>query len=443
MGQRRVISTASSVQQTGDPIQAILSGRFQLPETKRLFASPIQCVMIEASLDGGEADVLRVLGLPSSPAIVCDPNTYDALARRVANALPNAKVAVLEAPKADDATVDALIDLTRHADALIAVGSGTLNDLAKYAAHRRDQPYAVFATAPSMNGYVTTTASITRDGEKLSLPARPPKAAYFDLGVLAAAPRRLIQAGVGDSLCRTTAACDWWLSHQLFDTTFSETPFAIQAKDEARLISNISKLDKGDLEAVEALTRLLILGGLGMLIAGSSQPGSQGEHLISHYIDMMQHPHPGSLHGEQVGLATRTMAALQHHVVCRDDPPHLAEIKIDTTEMASRLGRWSASCEKALQAKGVFGKRLDALNQRLDGNWPTIQAGFKARSLSFSKLNDTLDTACVPATPEDLGLTSDFYREAVRHARELRDRFTMLDLAAHAGMLDPFIDQHS
>jgi len=137
------------------------------------------------------------------------------------------------------------------------------------------------------------------------------------------------------------------------------------------------------------------------------------------------------------------MAALQHHVVGRDDPPHLAEIKMDTTEMASRLGRWSASCEKALQAKGVFGKRLDALNQRLDGNWPTIQAGFKARSLSLSKLNDTLNTACVAATPGDLGLTSDFYRETVRHARELRDRFTMLDFAAHAGMLGPFIDQHS
>lgn len=398
--------------------------------------------MIEASLDGCEADVLQALSLPSSPSIICDANTYDALAKRVAKALPNAKVAVLEAPKADDATIDELIDLTRHADALIAVGSGTLSDLVKYASHRRELPYAVFATAPSMNGYVTMTASITRDGEKLSLPARPPKAAFFDLGVIAAAPRRLIQAGVGDSLCRTTAACDWWLSHHLFGTAFLEAPFTIQAADEAKLIAQVSQLDKGDLKAIEALVRLLVLGGLGMLIAGSSQPGSQGEHLISHYIDMMQHPHPGSLHGEQVGLTTRTMAALQHHVIARDDPPSLTEIRIDTTEMASRLGRWHVSCEKALQAKAVSGKHLDDLNQRLDTHWPTIQAGFKDRSLSLSTLKDTFDTACVAAAPEELGLTSDFYREAIRHARELRDRFTMLDFAAHAGILDMFVDRH-
>ena len=430
------------MQQAGGPIEEIVSGRFQLPDTGRLFASPIRTIKIDASLDGCEADVLQALRVSSSPAIICDPNTYDALGRRIAVALPSAHLIVLDTPKADDATIDELNNLARHADALIAVGAGTLNDLVKYVSHQREQPYAVFATAPSMNGYVTRTASITRSGEKLSLPARPPKAAFFDLGVLAAAPYRLIQAGVGDSLCRTTAACDWWLSHHLLGTAFSETPFAIQAEDEAKLTEQVSKLDRGDLKAVEALVRLLVLGGLGMLIAGGSQPGSQGEHLISHYIDMLHAPHPGSLHGEQVGLATRTMAALQHHVVGRDLPPRLAQAKIDRIEMRSRLGRWSVSCEKALQAKAVSGRRLDDLNQKLDASWPMIQADFKDRSLSLSMLSNAFDSAGVAATSQELGLMPGFYRKAVRHARELRDRFTMLDLAAHAGILEPFIDQH-
>ena len=33
-------------------------------------------------------------------------------------------------------------------DALIAIGSGTINDLCKYASAQDGKPYAVFATAP-------------------------------------------------------------------------------------------------------------------------------------------------------------------------------------------------------------------------------------------------------------------------------------------------------
>jgi glycerol-1-phosphate dehydrogenase [NAD(P)+] len=41
-----------------------------------------------------------------------------------------------------------------------------------------------------------------------------------------------------------------------------------------------------------------------------------------------------------------------------------------------------------------------------------------------------------PTTPEDLALPTDFYRDAVVHAREIRDRFTFLDLAADSGLFE-------
>lgn len=424
-----------------DPIRDIVSGDFQLLETGERIDCPIRCLAIEPSLDGSERDLVGRLDFSSSLAIVCDPNTYDALAKRIAAALPQAKLVVIDTPAADEAAANALTDRTRHAEALIAVGAGTLNDLVKYVSHRRQRPYAVFATAPSMNGYVTATASISRGGEKLSLPATPPKGAFFDLTVLANAPRRLVRAGVGDSLCRTTAEIDWQLSHILFDTQFLETPFAIQAADETDLLTRIGDLEQGDLGATRALVRLLVLGGLGMLIASSSQPGSQGEHLISHYIDMVCMPHPGSLHGEQVGLAIRTMASLQHLVLSRDDPPELAAITVDPAEMERRLGSLGAPCAAALASKASAGQRLDALNRHLIECWPVLRTAFAKRALPLSKLLDALDRAAVASNPEDLGLAVPFYREAILHARELRDRFTMLDLAAHAGMLVPFVDE--
>ncbi len=41
-----------------------------------------------------------------------------------------------------------------------------------------------------------------------------------------------------------------------------------------------------------------------------------------------------------------------------------------------------------------------------------------------------------PTRPEDLHWPRPFYREAVRHAREMRNRYTFLDLAADSGWLD-------
>ena len=438
----RAILIGNCDKTSSDPIDQLLSIGFQLPETDEWVRCPVRSIVFENSLDGCERDLLSGLSFPTSPVIVCDPNTYDVLGRRVSAAIPSAKPIVIDMPKADEAGAAALMDQARHAEALIAVGSGTLNDLVKYVSHQHRRPYAVFATAPSMNGYVTATASISRDGEKLSLQATPPKGAFFDLETLAEAPIRLIRAGVGDSLCRSTAELDWLLSHHLLETVFLETPFAIQAKDEADVLARIDVLCKGDLDAVRSLTRLLVLGGLGMLIAGNSQPGSQSEHLISHYIDMMHQPHPGSLHGEQVGLATLAIATLQNELFTRKAAPALNETVLDFPAMAKRLGTHNTSCREVMTNKALKGERLERRNARLANVWPDIREAFKARSLPIERLRTAFDAAGMAVNPQDLGIDPIFYATSLMHARELRERFTVLDLAADAGLLRPFVEQY-
>ncbi len=427
---------------TGDPIHDLVVGEFRPDRSDRPTPCPIRSLVIDASLDGRERDLLSEIGLKRALSLVCDPTTHDVLGARIARIMPETEVIVIETPKADDAVAERLLDRTRHADALIAVGSGTINDLVKLASYRRRTPYAVFATAPSMNGYVTATASITRSGQKLSLPATPPLGAFFDLTILAEAPLRLIRAGVGDSLCRGTAEWDWRLSHHLLGTPFLDVPFLIQADDEKALLAGLHDLEKRDLDAMRALVRLLVLGGLGMLIAGSSQPGSQGEHLLSHYIDMLCRPHPGSLHGEQVGLTTWTMTALQHTLMTRERPPVLEAPTIDPTAMAERFGPLTADCVAALGRKTPSGDRLQALNRSVEDHWPALRAAFEARALPPDRLGPAFAGIGIPTRPEQLGVPRSFYREAVRHARELRDRFTALDLAAMASGIDPFIEAH-
>jgi glycerol-1-phosphate dehydrogenase [NAD(P)+] len=51
------------------------------------------------------------------------------------------------------------------------------------------------------------------------------------------------------------------------------------------------------------------------------------------------------------------------------------------------------------------------------------------------QLHDILRRAGAPTTPADLGWPAAFYRDAVMHAREIRDRWTFLDFAADIGAL--------
>ncbi len=58
------------------------------------------------------------------------------------------------------------------------------------------------------------------------------------------------------------------------------------------------------------------------------------------------------------------------------------------------------------------------------------------KSLPAAALEEVLARAGAPRRPEDLQWPRAFYRDAVRHAREIRDRYTFLDLATDSGMLE-------
>ncbi len=81
-----------------------------------------------------------------------------------------------------------------------------------------------------------------------------------------------------------------------------------------------------------------------------------------------------------------------------------------------------------------------ALEARLAESWPDLTAEVGAVMLPLDRLRAALDAVGLATTGGALGLEPGLYREAVRHARETRDRYTMLDLAADAGLLLPFVE---
>jgi glycerol-1-phosphate dehydrogenase [NAD(P)+] len=429
-----------------DFIDTIVAGDWIDPQTGKNERVPYESIVIEESLAGREAALVASLALGSRLTVVSDTNTYAVLGQRVESALRSiatCRSLVLDRPHADDATVELVRAQTADADAIVAVGSGTINDVCKYATFLDAKPYCVFGTASSMNGYTSTTASITlASGFKVSFAAHAPRGVFIDLAVNAAAPVKLKAAGLGDSLCRPTAQVDWWLSHRLFGTPYSSLPFRLQADDEPSMIAHAPGLAAGETSAVGYLHRILILVGFGVSFVGTTHPGSMGEHQISHYIDSFAGArHPGTTHGQQVGIASLTMARLQHALFARERPPHVAPTRIDRDELTARLGASNAEkCVSEWSLKALDAHGAAALNDKLDELWPTLREECQAFMLPVATMRDALAAAGGPTTALELGLDPQLYREAVRHAREMRNRYSVLDLLADSGELDALVE---
>ena len=422
-----------------DPIALLLAGQYPDPETGELLAAESRAVVIEDSLDGSEAELVAALGVGKAVAVISDRNTHRVLGQRVERALDRrfgVQSIVLDAsPRADDATVArVLAALAPSTELVIAVGSGTLNDLTKMVAFRHGCPQAVFATAPSMNGYTSLSASITSNGLRRSYRTRTPLGVFFDLRVLAGAPARLIRAGLGDTACRPTAQADWLLSHLLLDRPYREAPFALLADDERDVFAHSRALLAGDLEVMRHLVRTLVLSGFGMTICNGSYPASQGEHLLSHYVEMMQPPGlPHSFHGEQIAVCTAAMAALQEQVLARDTPPVLRSSPLLRDDLIAHFGPIIGDgCWREYELKRFTVEETDAINGRLAARWDAMRKRIAALTVPAAKLRGLLADAGAPVECVDLGWPPALFDQALRHAREIRNRYTFLDLAADA-----------
>lgn len=423
-------------------IDEICDGRWISPLNGKIFpAAPYDSIIIKESLRGEEAALVTNLGFEPPFVVISDQNTHKAMGERVAKALASVGAVteiILDHPHADMASVRELSKKIEGFQSVVAVGSGTVNDLTKFATFQDRRRYTVFGTAGSMNGYTSSTASITLDsGLKVSLPAQVPAGFFVDLEVCASAPSYLNAAGFGDCLCRSVAQIDWWMSHRLFGSVYHHDPYIIEIPDEIELMNRAEGIASGDIDAVGYLFRVLTLCGLGISFTGISNHGSMGEHQISHYIDCFAGDnHPGSLHGQQVGVATLTMARIQSYFLSSETAPIIGATKLDLNGMIARMGKEVATqCHQEITKKAMNSQQADDFNKRIEIMWPELRQQCLDISIPVEKLEQKLRTANGSCTSQEMGLAVDTYREAVCHGHEMRNRYSFTDIADGAGVL--------
>ena len=213
-------------------------------------------------------------------------------------------------------------------DFILAIGSGTVNDVCRLAAYRLGIPYGICGTAPSMDGYASAGTPFLHDSTKSTVQCTTPKYIIADLDVMREAPHDMMLAGIGDMFGKYTGLLDWELARDYTGEYFCDK-IAKDVLDATNLcLSSGYRLTERSPEAVESVMRGFLVTGLGMAYTGNSRPASGSEHIIAHAWELfdVERGHKPHLHGLEVCEATRLVAILYRMLYAETKDQHLSQL---------------------------------------------------------------------------------------------------------------------
>ncbi len=349
---------------------------------------------------------------------------------------------------ADESTLAEARALVVGASCVVTVGSGTITDIGKDACHSNGgTPLVVIQTAPSVNGYSDDMAVILKDGAKRTTPSIWPTTLLIDTQILQGAPQSLIASGYAEMMAMFTAPADWKLAQLVgLDESYREAIVDMFRPMGPQLLSSAPGIAARESDAIELLATLLTYTGVAMGIAGRTAPLSGTEHLISHLIDMSAPAEgvPTGLHGAQVGVGAVIAAVIWKRAVKQVTPDKLIRRSVDRTRAEAAVGdafgrlddtgAMAAECWTDYQSKLTRWEsasiRDDNANQLVDR-----LTDLASEIVEPGAIIDALSTAGAPTRFSELDppVSRDRVRWVVGSAPLMRDRFTIIDLAALTG----------
>ncbi len=341
-------------------------------------------------------------------------------------------------PVANDHTRDLILENTGPADLYIAVGSGVINDLTKWVASVCQKPYIVVATAASMNGYASANVAATIEGLKVLFHAKAARAVIAKPEIIINAPYEMSCAGLGDVLAKSVSSADWKLNGFLFQDYYC--PFAVDLlKDlEPIYLENPGKIKEREGKGFAALFKALFYSSIAMTVTGTSAPASGGEHLISHTLDILagRDGQEHDLHGRQVGVGSILTAALYERLLSVEKP-RFRELSQEIDR--EFWGSLSGIVEQEYRKKRPKIEQA-ALSLSRPGTWDALKAALSSGLIPAAKLKSCLQQAGAAHRIGDIRvdhrpLGQETFSAVVNHANQMRDRFTILDLAALVGII--------
>ncbi len=330
-------------------------------------------------------------------------------------------------------------------DILVAAGSGVICDLTKWIATLSRKPFILCGTAPSMNGYTSITAVISEHGIKLTKYVDIPYAVVLDTNILSQAPAAMVQAGVGDLAARTICNADWKLSNYLQNTYFCPLPYQMTASSEVSYLASSEGIHRAEPSAIANLSEAIAISGLSMsILDGETSPSSGGEHIISHFWDLMNHIEdaPRNLHGAQVGVGTMIMLAAYAYLRELDpsslDPERLIRERLSLEQIqaanTARFGAAAAPLNETSRNKYLPADRFSAYIHKAVENWDQLWQEITPYTAALPVIRERMQAAGVPLSLASVQRTPQQAVDALLFGSRYRPRFTLLDLAWDLGL---------
>ena len=380
--------------------------------------------------------------------LIADQRTFDIAGRHSLEALKDTGWSVHQiivpdsghgSPICDDTTHNWLNEQFPPVDIALAIGSGVINDLTKWSAFDNDLPYAVVATAASMNGYTAANVAPTIKGVKTLIRARSPLAVFASPSVIINAPFELTAAGLGDVIAKPVSTADWLFNHIFCDEYFCRYCSEIINSLEPYYFNHPENIKTRQPATIEALLNALLYSGIAMTIIGTSAPASGGEHLLSHTLDMMSSIDgvAHDLHGRQVGIGTIFSAAIYERIFHVEIPKcHSYPSDIDSTF-------WGHLAENVRDQYNQKKPAIKNICEKLtdDQTWQTFLNSARQQVRSPEQIKNCLKTAGAAHTFADIKCSRERFLSAVLHMHEIRKRPTIFDLAWILGILPDSADE--
>ncbi len=389
--------------------------------------------------------------------ILADKNTFAAAGERVtenlsANGVPySLHLYGSERAEPDERMIgSAFLHFDHGCDAVMAIGSGVLNDVAKIVSKVSGLPLVTVATAPSMDGFASSTSSVIRDGLKVSVDSSCPVAVIGDTDILCESPIHMMLSGLGDMLAKFVSICEWRIGNLVTGEYYCEQVADMVRAALKACVDNAEGLLSRDPAAVKAVMEGLVLSGIAADWAGVSRPVSGVEHYFSHIWDMraLEFGAPFDLHGIQCGVGT--LYALRGYEALRQTEP----IRRRAVQRFAAFDRrqWEKDLRDSLGGAAepmiaaakisaqydpeAFGARLYNICDRWDGILEIMDRELP----SAGWLENLLRSLGAPCSVTEFGLSEEIVKPTFRFTKDIRDKYILSSLAWDMGVLGKIAD---
>ncbi|MBQ3864281.1 MAG: sn-glycerol-1-phosphate dehydrogenase [Clostridia bacterium] len=335
-------------------------------------------------------------------------------------------------------------------DGILAIGSGTVNDLSKMMAKMTKVPFVLVGTAPSMDGFVSTSAAMIVDGVKTTINTPMPDTVILDTDILCKAPYRLLAAGLGDMLAKAVSLVEWKIAHLLIDEFYCGEIASLVRRSLNLCLENARDLPSRSETAVKNITEGLVLSGLAMTLAEVTRPASGMEHYVSHILDIraVQNNTLPDLHGIQVGLGTLVTLRMYDWLLTQKFDRERALRFYETfsyDEWKKKMVEiFGASAPEIIRIEEESGKvdpeKARSRLPRIEEKWEEIQDIIRTELPRADEIESLMKDAGLPTTFPEIGITPQVGLLCFYGTKEIRDKYVGTRLLWDIGLFDDAVE---